>query len=206
MTDLLPILHPPTIINAYLKDKIGGYFDNGTDPYDLVFFPTGPTNIDDLTENFPDAPNSVFAVYDRMFRLRRQAFPHVKQEQLLYYFYKKYDKMKELIETIQLVQELLDRGDESAQEVNEWVKQRWSNPPSPLTPKLTASKTNLVTGEDEVFNVIDISGEYFLLPYFHDFRIFQLEEARDIIAFGTARTWAGNKLIINYDYHHPVPN
>jgi hypothetical protein len=85
MVDTLPVSHPPTIINAYLKDKIGGYFA-GADDYDLVFFPTGPTNIDDLTENFPDAVDNVFVVYDRMFRLRREAFPHIKKEQVLYYF------------------------------------------------------------------------------------------------------------------------
>jgi hypothetical protein len=37
--------------------------------------------------------------------------------------------------------------------------------------------------------------------FFHDFKIYQLEEARDIIDFGTARTYAGNKIIIDYDYH-----
>jgi hypothetical protein len=198
MTDTLPISHPPTIINEYLKDKIGGYFA-GSDDYDLKFFPTGPTNIDDLTESFPDAVDNVFVVYDRMFRLRREAFPHIKQEQVLYYFYKKANGMKELIETIQLVQELMDRGDETAQELNEWVRQKWIT-----QGKNTTTKRNIVTGADETFDVISFYTDDFLLPYFHEFKIFQLEEARDIIDFGTARTWAGNKMIINYDWHHPA--
>jgi hypothetical protein len=29
----------------------------------------------------------VFAVYDRMLKMRRGPFPHIKYEQLLYYFY-----------------------------------------------------------------------------------------------------------------------
>jgi hypothetical protein len=37
--------------------------------------------------------------------------------------------------------------------------------------------------------------------YFHGFKIYQLEEVRDIIDFGTARTYGGNKIIIDYDYH-----
>jgi len=37
--------------------------------------------------------------------------------------------------------------------------------------------------------------------YFHDFKVYQLEETRDIIDFGTARTYAGNKIIIDFDYH-----
>jgi len=39
------------------------------------------------------------------------------------------------------------------------------------------------------------------LPFFHRIRIYQLEETRDIIDFGTARTYAGNKIIIDYDWH-----
>lgn len=198
MVDTLPVSHPPTIINAYLKDKIGGYFA-GADDYDLIFFPTGPTNIDDLTENFPDAVDNVFVVYDRMFRLRREAFPHIKKEQVLYYFYKKANAMKELIETTQLVQDLLDRGDESAQEINEWTRQLWIT-----QGQRTSVKNNIVTGQPETFDVVSFSNEDFLLPYFHELKIFQLEEARDIIDFGTARTWAGNKLIVNYDWHHPA--
>jgi hypothetical protein len=37
--------------------------------------------------------------------------------------------------------------------------------------------------------------------YFHTFKVYQLEEARDIIDFGTARTYGGNKIIIEFDYH-----
>jgi hypothetical protein len=65
---------------------------------------------------------------------------------------------------------LLDRGDESAQELNSWTK-------------------------DKTFD--GMSCKF----YFHDFKIYQLEEARDIVDFGTARTYAGNKIIIDYDYH-----
>jgi hypothetical protein len=119
---------------------------------------------------------------------------------VLYYFYKKANGMKELVETIQLVQDLMDRGDESAQEINSWLSQKWIAQGMP-----TATRNNIVTGNSETFDKITIAGEDFLLPYFHEFRIFQLEEARDIIDFGTARTWAGNKMIINYDWHNPAP-
>jgi hypothetical protein len=36
---------------------------------------------------------------------------------------------------------------------------------------------------------------------FHNFKVYQLEETRDIIDFGTARTFGGNKIIIDFDYH-----
>lgn len=205
MTDNLAITHPPTLINEYLKDKIGGYFNPnpGVDPnteYAPAFFPTSPTSINELTEQFPDAVDNVFVVYDRMFRLRRDPFPHIKQEQLLYYFYKTTGGPKELIETVQLAQDLLDRGDETAQEINQWLREQWID-----QGRLTATRSNIVTGDSETFDKIVISGEDLLLPYFHEFKIFQLEESRDIIDFGTARTYAGNKLIVNYDWHPPAP-
>jgi hypothetical protein len=80
---------------------------------------------------------------------------------------------------------LLDRGNESAEDINAWI----------LT-KLTRNSSG-----DDVFvpNVND--GTEFSPVYFHDIKIFQLEETRDIVDFGTARTYAGNKIIIDYTYH-----
>lgn len=162
--------HPPSFINAYLQSKIS------SDPrfgFSVPFYPTTPTDIATLTEQFPDG---IGAVYDRMFRLRRSPFPHIKSEQLLYYFYKTAGDPAKLIETTQLVQDLLDREDESAQELNSWVAQNAES-------------------------IVDSNGNRLLKPYFHRIKIYQLEETRDIIDFGTARTYAGNKLIIDYDWH-----
>jgi hypothetical protein len=69
----------------------------------------------------------------------------------------------------------LDRGDESAEEVNNWCSNR---------------KVRLDDGST-INNVF----------YFHTFKVYQLEEARDIIDFGTARTYGGNKFIIEFEYH-----
>lgn len=63
------IHHPPTIVNKYLGSQLNlEGFDGAT-----YFFPTLPTQIDSLTETFPDS-NGVFAVYDRMFKMRRAHF------------------------------------------------------------------------------------------------------------------------------------
>jgi hypothetical protein len=199
------IVHPPVLINAYLSTRISDtlpYFD-GSSPF--MFFPTSPTSIDELTETFPDAAASVFAVYDRMFRLRRAPFPHIKQEQLLYYFYKTAGGPQPLIETIQIVYDLLDRGDESAQELNHWLATERQRQIIEDGYSGTTTANNSVSGSVQTFDSIKINGTDFLMPYFHELKIFQLEEARDIIAFGTARTYAGNKLIVNYDYHNPMP-
>jgi hypothetical protein len=170
----MAISYPPIFINEYLKDKLPMSNRNP-----LPFFPTMPTDIHSLTEYFPDG---MFAVFDRMFKMRRMPFPHIKCEQLLYYFYKVDGDPELLIEHVQRVQDLLDRGDESAQELNTWIH------------------SQLTTTEDG--KKVYIKNEKQFLPiYFHDIKIYQLEETRDIVDFGTARTFAGNKLIIDFDYH-----
>jgi hypothetical protein len=163
------IHHPPTIINKYLAAKIDpGFNSQGT----TYFFPTLPTQIDALTETFPDS-NEVFAVYDRMFKMRRMPFPYIKCEQLLYYFYAVGDNATtKMVITQQQVSDLLDNGDDSAKDLNEWA---------------TANLD---------YDTIDSKP-----CFFHNFKIYQLEETRDIVDFATARTYAGNKIIIDYDWH-----
>jgi hypothetical protein len=163
------IHHPPTIINAYLAAKIDlTSFGPGT----TYFFPTLPTQIDDLINTFPQS-NEVFAVYDRMFKMRRMPLPYIKCEQLLYYFYAVGDNATgKMVVTQQRISDLLDNGDDSAKDLNEWAA---ANP----TAWNTESKP----------------------MFFHNFKIYQLEETRDIVDFGTARTYAGNKIIIDYDWH-----
>lgn len=185
---MVAIHAPQVFINQYLQEKVSLYLQ-----LNMPFIPTSPTNIDELTEQFPDG---AFAVYDRMFKMRRKAFPHIKCEQVLYYFYKTSDKLEDLYRTQQLTQDLLDRGDESAQDLNAWIYDKWVEQGN-----LTETGLDIVSGQQETQNIVKFSGESFLLPYFHEIKVFQLEETRDIIDFGTARTWAGNKIIIDYEWH-----
>jgi len=176
----MAIVHPPTLINDYLNSKMLSTFG-----FTMPFFPTSPSTIDQLTQSFPNlgGTSGLFCVYDRMFRMRRRSFPHIKDEQILYYFYGSGENaISTLLETTQRVQDLLDREDESAQEINRWV-------------------------QSELTNGLYLKGDKEFLPVnFHYFKIYQLEETRDIIDFGTARTYAGNKIIIDYCYHTPGYN
>lgn len=200
----MAIYHPPTFINEYISSKIPESLPNhfkGNNPK-LRFFPTLPTDITALTETFPEAQDEVFAVYDRMLKMRRTPFPHIKSEQLLYYFYKMAGDPEALIETTQLVQDLLDREDESANELNQWIKTLPSG-----TPIQSKDDQGNLMWQDEnktvplMRDTVSIAGTDFLPPFFHRIRVYQLEETRDLIDFGTARTYAGNKIIIDYDWH-----
>ena len=179
------IYHPPTFINRYLQEKLAIEFDSA-----VPMFPTMPTDLASATDGFTITNltegtgryyfNGATAIYDRMFRMRRVAFPHIKCEQVLYYFYSINElAVSKLIEMTQHIQDLLDNGDESAEDLNTWAAAKQASA-NPLT--------------DEAGNVLP-------LPYFHNIKIYQLQETRDIVNFATARTFAGNKIIIDYDWH-----
>lgn len=163
--------YPPIFINEYIKEKVLNEYS-----VTMPFFPTSPTTINELTTTIQDG-GELFGVYDRMFRMRRGPFPHIKSEQLLYYLYKPSGGIARLQEVTQLLQDLLDNEDESAEDLNKWI----------------ASKL--------IDNKFTVSGTDFEPVFFHKIKIYQLEEVRDIIDFGTARTFAGNKIIIDYDWH-----
>lgn len=202
----MAIYHPPTIINIYLQQKLGPIF--GAVP----MFPTVPSDLASVSDGFTidqltgDDAGVRFtfggqaAIYDRMFKMRRTPFPYIKCEQVLYYFYAMTESaVVNLIEMTQNIQDLLDRGDDSAQDINEWVRALHSSQSGAVPQKTTV--TDLVTGVAEQKDFVTINGEQFLLPYFHSMKVFQLQETRDIIDFGTARTYAGNKIVVDYDWH-----
>jgi hypothetical protein len=198
----MAIVNPPIFINDYLKQKLNDIVD-----LDVPFFPTSPSTIDQLTQSFPNLNNSagLFAVYDRMLKMRRGPFPHKKNEQILYYFYgTAAEAIPKLLDATQVVSDLLDREDESAQELNAWISNNprlfvGSDGKKVYQPK---NDTNIYIDPENVPSGINPEKAKSFLPvYFHYFRIYQLEETRDIIDFGTARTYAGNKIIIDYCYH-----
>jgi|694.fasta_scaffold04864_6 hypothetical protein len=180
MAESTSVFNTPVLwINEYLKEKIG--LDTGIG---VPFFPSRPASIDELTESWiiitPEstiepqrlAYAGVMATWDRLVRMRRSPFPHIKQEQLLYYFYAtESDVTEKMVQVQEKVLRLMDREDETAEEINKWAKAKGQ-----------------IDGMDCKF-------------FFHKFKVYQLEEVRDIIDFGTARTYGGNKIIIDFEYH-----
>lgn len=184
------IINTPMLwVNTYLQENLGHVLDIG-----VPFFPPSPNTINDLTETFitlnVPSPDQTFnpdgvtypprvlpysgirCTYDRLTRLRRSPFPHIKGEQLLYYFFATESNVTEqMVSVTEMVLRLMDREDETAEDINRWAKSKGSI--AGLSPKF----------------------------YFHKFRVYQLEEVADIIDFGTARTYGGNKIIIEYEYH-----
>lgn len=172
----MAITHPPTLINHYLAEKLPlALPDRFSGP--MKFFPTQPVDINSLSESFPESGKEVFSIYDRMFRMRKTAYPHIKYEQLVYYFYKMSGDIEALLESIQVAYDLLDREDESAEDLNAWISSK------------------VVKG------VITIGDKDFKPVYFHSLKVYQLQETKDVINFNTTRSYTGGKFILDYEYH-----
>ena len=107
----------------------------------------------------------------------------------MYYFYANGENpIEKMVQIQEQVLRLMDRGDETAQELNNWAANRQINLGGAANIDINGNVINPELLVDNMF-------------YFHEFKVYQLEESRDIIDFGTARTYGGNKIIIDYDYH-----
>jgi len=167
------LLNTPVLwVNKYLEDKIPLLTN-----IEVPLFPSTPSILDDLTGSFPAA--GVMGTWDRLVKMNRKTLPHIKSEQILYYFYATAENtIENMVQIQEAVLRLMDRLDETAEEVNNWCSNRAIN-----------------IGTEAIPNLIEN------MFYFHNFKIYQLEETRDIIDFGTARTYGGNKIIIDFEYH-----
>ena len=167
------LLNTPVLwINKYLEDKIPLLTN-----IEVPLFPSTPSILDDLTGSFP--AGGVMGTWDRLVKMNRKSLPHIKGEQILYYFYATAENtIENMVQIQEAVLRLMDRLDETAEEVNNWCSNRAINIGTEANPDLIEN-----------------------MFYFHEFKIYQLEETRDIIDFGTARTYGGNKIIIDFEYH-----
>jgi hypothetical protein len=188
MAESTSVFNTPVLwINTYLQEKLAEMVkQTGSDQITnftntpgigVPFFPSRPSSIDEITEQWVVIDDArypyagVMATWDRLVRMRRSPFPHIKQEQLLYYFYATEQGVTEtMVQVQETVLRLMDNEDETAEDINRWA----------------AGK--IIDGMENKF-------------YFHKFKVYQLEEVRDIIDFGTARTYGGNKIIIDFEYH-----
>ena len=167
------LLNTPVLwVNKYLEDKIP-FLTN----IEVPLFPSTPSILDDLTGSFP--AGGVMGTWDRLVKMNRKTMPHIKSEQILYYFYATAENtIENMVQIQEAVLRLMDRLDETAEEINNWCSNRAINIGTEAIPDLIEN-----------------------MFYFHSFKIYQLEETRDIIDFGTARTYGGNKMIIDFEYH-----
>jgi hypothetical protein len=112
-------------------------------------------------------------MFDRLVRFRPSTFYRHKREQLVYFIYA--PDLSKLFDSTRVIIECLDREDAAAQDLNAWI--------------------SLNDIKDENDNIITPN------VMFHNIKVYQADEARDIAELASARTLFLNKLVIEYDYH-----
>jgi hypothetical protein len=174
---------PPTFLNKYVLAQLAEFgliADQdllGTAPMVPAQF---PTNIEDLYNDslqIRQTDSPILIVYDRLMRFRPNAFYRHKREQLIYFVYS--TDVAKLINSIRVISDALDREDAAAQDVNSWIAE------NPIT------NTN---GDIVPTNV-----------FFHNIKVYQADESRDVAELASARTLFVNKIVVEYDYHTTTP-
>lgn len=184
---------PPRWINAYVHEELGKYDDIGvaapsyTNQYQGSISPilaTSPTNVEELYNNILQTftvGEPLMIIYDRLITYRPSTFYPHKREQLVYYLYS--TNLANVNNAYTVIADLLDREDDSAQDINAWM-----------------NSTNLVM-PPSLWTDPAIPEYYPKNVKFWNTKVYVAQESRDLIDFASARTMYINKLIIEYDYN-----
>ena len=168
--------YPPYFINGYINAQLKRVGILSGLEQMVPIFPTSPTNIEDVFRNYINAPgvsDPLLIQYERLVRYRPNYFYPIKREQQALYLYS--TNLSNVIDAQRVLVAALDREDAAAQDVNEWAS------------------SNVLTDEKDQIIPHNV--------FFHCFKVFQVDEARDVMELASARTVFANKLIIEYDYH-----
>lgn len=183
MPNKINLPFPPYFINAYLKQQFVDFGIVGESEITPIL-PVTPDGVDMLYQQLMETsntPNPLLLQYDRLFRFRPTPFYRNKREQLIYTFVcSSYEKQSQ---AIAVAIEALDRQDATAQDINAWV----------------ADPANTLYEDDGVTP----------LPknvYFHNVRVYQVDESRDLIELASVNMSAvRGKIVIEFDYHTTDP-
>lgn len=169
--DVRSLPYPPIWLNAFIVEELKKY------DFNVIVVPSNPSAIDDVYKNTLGTYPDLAIQYDRLFRFRKNSFYPMKCEQLLYYVYS--HQTSNIYDAMAIISQLLDRSDASAEDLNKWCAAKQSGD----TP------------------ILDMAVPIDYNVYFHDIKVYQLEETRDLGELSSIRGLTLNKLIIEYDYH-----
>jgi hypothetical protein len=164
---------PPHWINAYIFDKLSEYDDIGMDrTQQLVpIFATTPTSTEEIYKNMLQTTTIEEPLIIQYDRLMRfRQSPFYGTKREQLIYYLYSTKISNVNYANIVISQLLDREDAAAQDLNEWAR----------------DNANSYNFPHNVF--------------FHNIKVYQADETRDVLELASARTVFINKLIIEYDY------
>ena len=167
---------PPLYINSYVIAQLKEFEILAGTEQMIPIFPTSPTNIEDVFKNYIGAPGIDDPVLIQYERLIRfRPTPFYPRKREQMVYYLYSTNMSKIMDSHRIITEALDREDASAQDINKWL----------------SDNAETFSNDPNVF--------------FHNSRVYQADETRDILELASARTVYSNKLIIEYDYHVVSP-
>jgi hypothetical protein len=162
---------PPTFVNHYVVGQLQRFGILSGTEQMVPIFPTSPTNIEDVFRNYIAAPG----VSDPLL---------IQYERLIRFrptpFYR--HKREQLVYYLYCTN--LSKITDAHRIITDALDREDS-----AAQDINAWCSDPVTGI-EPYNV-----------YFHNLKVYQADETRDVLELASARTVYANKLIIEYDYH-----
>jgi len=165
---------PPHWINSYLYAKLAEYEDIGIDATQQLvpIFAMTPTSTEEIYRNVLQSSTVEQPLIIQYDRLMRfRPTPFYARKREQLMYYLYSTSIANVNNANIVISQLLDREDAAAQDVNDWA----------------AANSGSLNVPHNV--------------YFHNIRVYQADETRDLVDLASARTVFINKLIIEYDYH-----
>jgi hypothetical protein len=162
----------PKYLNAYVVAQLKEFDILSGYEQMVPIFPTAPTNIEDVFKNYVGAPGVNDPVLIQYEKLARfRPNQFYRNKREQVVYYIYSTSLDRVMNTVRVIYEALDREDAAAQDVNAWLSD----------------------------NKADFNNN--LNVFFHNLRVYQTDETRDIMTPVSNRTMYVNKMIIEYDYH-----
>lgn len=172
MVNINETAFPPYYVNKYLNAQLINFGIFSENAQMTPIFPSIPNNIEEVFKNYIASPEVGDPLVIQYERLVRfRTGPFYPRKREQLVYYLYCTNNSKIVDAIRIITDCMDREDASAQDLNKWIN---DNP------------ENFTSGRN---------------IFFHNTRVYQADESRDILELASARTVLGNKLIIEYDYH-----
>lgn len=163
---------PPKFLNAYVVAQLEEFGILSGYEQMVPIFPTAPTNIEDVFKNYVGAPGVNDPVLIQYEKLVRfRPNPFYRHKREQLVYYIYSTSLDKVMNSSRVIYEALDREDAAAQDINAWLSEH----------------------KEEFDNNLNV--------FFHNLRVYQTDETRDILNPVSNRTMYVNKMIVEYDYH-----
>jgi hypothetical protein len=181
MANTLNLAYPPFFINGYIKSQLVDFGIIGPSE-NTPILPVTPEDAATIYQQLlqsSNVPNPLLIQYDRLLRFRPSPFYRRKREQLVYTFI--CSSLEKENNAMAMVIEALDRQDATAEDINAWAA------------------ANTLFDDDGITPIPKN-------VYFHNFRVYQVDESRDLIELASVNmNTVRGKIIIEFDYHTKDP-